>query len=163
MATDYIPNELWYLFYAEQTGGVDLPVETINSVDGEPLETRIDTADFDIDGDGNSVDEAHNVQETVYEGSDEGITDKAGELMYRNDISIKEIHGLKGASRAEIYQRLGEPHGSVSGGSFQQFHYILVNGDIVIFSSLELDDTPQRISIYNKNGELKNIISNEVE
>lgn len=122
----------------------------------------IDAADFDIDGDGNSVDEAHNVQESVYEGSVEGITDKASELMFRNDISIKEIHGLKGASRAEIYQRLGEPHGSVSGGSFQQFHYILENGDIVIFSSLELDDTPQRISIYNKNGELKNIISNEV-
>ena len=117
----------------------------------------------------NSVDiqlipeEAHNVQETVYEDSDEGITDKASELMFRNDISIAEIHGLKGASRAEIYQRLGESHGSASGGSFQQFHYILENGDIVIFSSSELDDICQRISIYNKNGELKNIISNEVE
>ncbi len=41
MATDYIPNELLYLYYAEQTGGGVLPVETINSVDGEPLETRI--------------------------------------------------------------------------------------------------------------------------
>lgn len=106
---------------------------------------------------------AHNVQETVYEDSDEGITDKASELMFRNDISIKEILDLKVASTAEIYQRLGEPHGSVSGGSFQQFHYILENGDIVIFSSSELDDTCQGISIYNKNGELKNIISNEVE
>lgn len=107
--------------------------------------------------------EAHNVQETVYEDSDEGITNKASELMFRNDISIKEIHDLKAASTAEIYQRLGEPHGSVSGGSFQQFHYILENGDIVIFSSSELDDTCQGISIYNKNGELKTIISNEVE
>lgn len=107
--------------------------------------------------------EAYNVKETVYEGYDEGIKDKAGKLMVRNDISIKEIHDLKvAASRAEIYQRLGEPHGSVSGGSFQQFHYILENGDIVIFSSSELDDKCQRISIYNKNGELKNIISNEV-
>ncbi len=103
---------------------------------------------------------AHNVQETVYEDSDESITDKASELMFRNDISIKEILDLKVASTAEIYQRLGEPHGSVSGGSFQQFHYILENGDIVIFSSSKLDNTCQGISIYNKNGELKNIISN---
>lgn len=106
---------------------------------------------------------AHNVQETVYEDSDESITDKASESMFRNDISIKEILDLKVASTAEIYQRLGEPHGSVSGGSFQQFHYILENGDIVIFSSSELDDTCRGISIYNNNGELKNIISNEVE
>lgn len=79
-----------------------------------------------------------------------------------NDTQSKEIRGLKGASKAEIYQNLGEPHGSVSGGSFQQFHYVLENGDIVIFPSA-LNDTPQQISIYNKNGELKNIISNEAE
>lgn len=71
----------------------------------------------------------------------------------RNDISVKEIHGLKGASKAEICQSLGEPHGSVSGGSFQQFHYILENGDIAVFSSAP-NGTPQQISIYNKNGEL---------
>lgn len=106
---------------------------------------------------------AHNVQRTVCEDPDESITDKASELTFRNDISIKEIYDLKGASTAEIYQRLGKPHGSVSGGSFQQFHYILENGDIVIFSSSELDNTCQRISIYNKNGELKNTISNEAE
>lgn len=105
----------------------------------------------------------HSVQETDYEDPDEGITDKASELTFRNDISIKEINDLKVASTAEIYQRLGEPHGSVGGGSFHQFYYILENGDIVIFSSSELDDTRQRISIYNKNGELKNIISNEAE
>ncbi len=105
--------------------------------------------------------ETYNVQETVYEDPDEGITER--ELMFRNDISIKEIHDLKVASRAEIFQRLGKPHGSVSGGCFQQFHYILENGDIVVFSSSEFDDEPQRISIYNKDGELKNAISNELE
>ena len=78
--------------------------------------------------------------------------------MLRNDISIEEIHDLKVSSKAEIYQRLGEPHGSVGGGSFHQFHYILENGDIVIFSSSELDNACPSISIYNKNGDLKNII-----
>jgi len=106
---------------------------------------------------------AHNIQETVFENSDEGITDNAREFMLRNDISIEEIHDLKVSSKAEIYQRLGEPHGSVGGGSFHQFHYILENGDIVIFSSSELDNACPSISIYNKNGDLKNIISDEVE
>lgn len=118
--------------------------------------------------DKNSIDiqlapeEENNVQETVYEDSDESVTNKASELVLRDDISIEEIYDLKTASEEEIYQKLGEPHGSVSGGSFQQFHYILENGDIVIFSSSVMDSRPY-IALYNKNGEFKNEISNEVE
>lgn len=107
--------------------------------------------------------EAYNAQEPVYEDSNKDITYNKSELMIRKDISIKEIYDLKGASREVIRQKLGEPHGSMSGGSFQQSHYILENGDIVIFSTSEFDDTPKQFSIYDKNGELKNTILNELE
>ena len=102
--------------------------------------------------------ETYNAQEPVYEDSNKDITYNKSELMIRTDISIKEIHDLKGASREVIHQKLGEPHGSVSGGSFQQSHYILENGDIVIFSTSEFDNTPKQFSVYDKNGELKNTI-----
>ena len=82
--------------------------------------------------------------------------DKKVSEHIRNDISINEIYDLKGCSAEEIIRKLGEPHGSVSGGSFQQFHYILENGDIVIFSASALNNGHQQFSIYDKNGELKN-------
>lgn len=74
----------------------------------------------------------------------------------RKNISINEIYDLKGCSEEEIFESLGEPYGYVSGGNFQQFHYILENGDIIIFSASALNNGHQQFSIYDKNGELKN-------
>lgn len=73
--------------------------------------------------------------------------------MVRNDISIEEIYDLKNASEAQIKERLGKPHGSSSGGSFLIFHYILENGDGVLFGFS--GDRSLSIRLYDKNGEFK--------
>ncbi len=127
-----------------------LAIMVVISAEGD----SISTAAENNEGIQSIAERAHNIQETVYEDFYESGTDKARDFIFRHDISIEEIQDLRDASEAQVFERLGEPHGSVSGGSFILFQYVLENGDIVIFPFSGLSDTLP-ISIYDKNGEFK--------